>query len=99
MSDGLALGYYLYGDASPSSWIKTPAGYATFSSKIVNNELSFKTGSTPIAISKSSKGEIIATTFRVVDGKITKESAQALFKPTWVAIPADRRETSKRRKR
>jgi hypothetical protein len=99
MSDGFALGYYVYGDASPSSWIKTPAGYATFSTHIVNNGLSFKSGSTPFAISKSSNGELVVTTLRVVDGKVTKESAQAVFKPTWVAIPADHRETAKRQKR
>ncbi|MBR1232228.1 caspase family protein [Bradyrhizobium sp. AUGA SZCCT0182] len=48
-SDGIALGYYLWGPPKKLSWQKeTPAGYVDFASKINNGKLEFKSGDVPM---------------------------------------------------
>ncbi|NOJ42684.1 hypothetical protein [Bradyrhizobium australiense] len=48
-SDGVALGYYLWGPPKKLSWQKeSPAGYVNFAAKINNGKLEFKSGDVPM---------------------------------------------------
>jgi hypothetical protein len=48
-SDGVALGYYLWGPPKKLSWQKdSPAGYVNFAAKINNGKLDFKSGDVPM---------------------------------------------------
>lgn len=48
-SDGVALGYYVWGPPKKLSWQKdSPAGYITFAAKINNRKLEFRSGGVPM---------------------------------------------------
>jgi hypothetical protein len=48
-SDGIALGYYLWGPPKKLSWQKeSPAGYVNFAAKINSGKLEFKSGDVPM---------------------------------------------------
>ena len=48
LSDGLVLGYYVYGPAAKGSWDNNaPAGYVNFAEKISDNALRFNAGKYP----------------------------------------------------
>jgi caspase domain-containing protein len=48
-SDGVALGYYLWGPPKRLSWQKgSPSGYVNFAAKINNGKLEFKSGDVPM---------------------------------------------------
>ena len=48
-SDGVALGYYLWGPPKKLSWQKDlPAGYVNFATRITDGKLEFKSGDVPM---------------------------------------------------
>jgi len=48
-SDGVALGYYVWGPPGKLSWAKgDPAGYVNFAAKITDGKLKFKSGEVPM---------------------------------------------------
>ena len=48
-SDGVAVGYYLWGPPGKLSWAKNdPAGYVNFAGKITDGKLEFKSGEVPM---------------------------------------------------
>jgi hypothetical protein len=51
LSDGLVLGYYIYGPTAKGSWDNNaPAGYVNFAGKISDNALRFNSGKYPIEV-------------------------------------------------
>jgi hypothetical protein len=84
LSDGLALGYYLWGPPTKLSWEKAPAFYMTIADKIVGDELRFDSGSIVAKFSKPNE-----LTLKSINRKKAAETATAKFEPLWQLIPRD----------
>jgi len=59
LSDGLVLGYYVYGPSAKGSWdISEPAGYVNFAGKVSDNVLRFNSGKYPVEVRLSGANAI-----------------------------------------
>jgi hypothetical protein len=89
LSDGLALGYYLWGPPTKLSWEKTPASYMTIADKIVDGELRFNSGSLKAKFSGPNE-----LTLKSINPK-ARETAIVKLEPLWQLIPRDQPKAEK----
>ncbi len=102
-SDGIALGYHIWGPPKKLSWEKNaPAGYVSFAAKIVNGKIEFKSGDVPLDAKLSGS----TMTLRSVNPKPRQgqaKSATTKLSPLWrlssQAGPEPRKEPSERRRK
>jgi hypothetical protein len=101
-SDGIALGYYLFGPPKKLSWENAAAGYVNFAAKIANGKIEFKSGDFPITAKLS--GSII--TLYSINPKLRQgqaKSATIKLSPLWrlssQAGTEPRKEPSERRRK
>jgi uncharacterized caspase-like protein len=91
LSDGLALGYYLWGPPTKLSWEKAPASYMTIADKIIGGVLRFDSGS--IVAKFGNPNEL---TLKSINRKKAAEIATVKFEPLWQLIPRDQPKPAKR---
>jgi len=91
LSDGLALGYYLWGPPTKLSWSKAPAGYAPLASKIDGGVLRFQSGELEAKLSGPN-----AMTLKSTNLKKRSETATLKFEPLWRLLPQDQIPQGKR---
>jgi hypothetical protein len=94
VSDGLVLGYYVYGPPAKGTWDKiSPAGYVNFAAKTSDNTLRFNSGKYPVEVRLSGAN---AMTMKVtnLDGKSKSDTIK--FVPLWQLMPKERAAISKR---
>jgi hypothetical protein len=81
LSDGLALGFYLWGPATKLSWEKnTPAGYIGIAGKITDGVLRFKSGPVPVEAKLSGPSTM---TLQTTNPQKKSETASVKFAPLW----------------
>jgi hypothetical protein len=91
LSDGLVLGYYVYGAPANGSWDNAaPAGYVNFAGKISDNALRFNSGKYPHEVKLSGAN---AMTMRVTDPDKKSKSGPIKFVPLWQLVPSASRST------
>jgi len=101
-SDGIALGYYLFGPPKKLSWENAPAGYVNFAAKIANGKIEFKSGDFPITAKLS--GSII-TLYSINPKPRQRQAKSATIKlsPLWLLSSQvgtePRKEPSERRRK
>ncbi|MEO8317388.1 MAG: caspase family protein [Bradyrhizobium sp.] len=98
-SDGMALGYYLWGPPKKLSWDRGPAGYANFAAKISGGKLEFKSGDVPIDVKLSGFSMTLHTSNPRPQGSQSKSAMiklSALWRLSSPDSPAARREPSER---
>jgi hypothetical protein len=82
-SDGLALGYYLWGPPKKLSWEKSsPPGYINFAARIVNGKIEFKSGNVPID-AKLSGSVMTLHSFNLKPQQGQAKSATIKLGPLW----------------
>jgi hypothetical protein len=82
-SDGLALGYYVWGPPGKLSWDKnSPAGYVNFAAKITDGKLEFKTGEVPMDAKFSGSSMTLQSVNPHPQGNQSK-SASIKLSPLW----------------
>jgi hypothetical protein len=100
-SDGVALGYYLWGPPKKLSWQKdSPAGYVNFSAKINNGKLEFKSGDVPMD-AKVSGSTMVLHSVNPRPQKGQSKTATIKLSPLWRLSlqngPVSKQEPSERR--
>ncbi|MEH2568554.1 caspase family protein [Bradyrhizobium sp. AZCC 2289] len=94
LSDGLVLGYYVYGTPANGSWDNAaPAGYVNFAGKISDNVLRFNSGKYPVEVKLSGAN---AMTMRLTDPDKKSKSDSIKFSPIWQLVPPDHEASGKR---
>lgn len=101
-SDGMALGYYLFGPPKKLSWQKdSPAGYVNFASKITDGKLKFKSGNVPID-AEVSGASMTLHTVNPSPQKDQEKTASIKLSPLWRlssrVSPAPKQESSQRKR-
>jgi uncharacterized caspase-like protein len=86
LSDGLVLGYYVYGPSAKGSWdVGEPAGYVKFAGKVSDNVLRFNSGKYPVEVRL--RGANAMTMVLTNPDKKSKSSA-IKFTPIWQLLPS-----------
>jgi hypothetical protein len=86
-SDGLALGFYLYGPPTKLDWEKdTPAGYVALLGRISDGTLRFKSGVTPMEARLVGAN---AMTLHATNPTNKSETATIKLGPLWQLVPTD----------
>jgi hypothetical protein len=86
-SDGVILGYYVYGPAAKGSWDeKSTAGYVSFSAKISDDAFQFKPGIYPTEVKLSNAD---AMSMRMTNPDKKTAGATIRFTPLWRLVSAD----------
>ena len=81
LSEGLVLGYYVYGPAAKGSWDdNTPAGYVNFAGKISDNALRFNAGKYPVEVRLNGAN---AMTMQLTNSDKKSKSSAIKFTPIW----------------
>lgn len=91
LSDGLALGYYLWGPPTKTSWTKAQAGYASLASKIDGGVLRFQSGELEARLSGPN-----AMTLKSKNLKKPSETSSIKFEPLWRLVPQNQIPQAKR---
>src|SRR5882672_11195737 len=85
LSDGLVLGYYVYGAPAKGSWDdNAPAGYVDFTGKISDNALRFNSGKYPAEVRLSGAN---AMTMLLTNPEKKAKSSAIEFTPIWQLLP------------
>ena len=85
LSDGLVLGYYVYGPSAKGSWdISEPAGYVNFAGKVSDNVLRFNSGKYPVEVRLSGANAI---TMQLTNPEKKSKSSAIKFTPIWQLFP------------
>jgi hypothetical protein len=94
ISDGLALGFYLWGPSTKLSWEKnTPAGYVGIAGKITDGVLRFKSGPVPVEAKLSGPNTM---TLQTTNPLKKSETASVKFGPLWQLHSPSKATISKR---
>jgi uncharacterized caspase-like protein len=85
LSDGLVLGYYVYGPTAKGSWDNnTPAGYVSIAGKISDDALRFNSGKYPVEVRLNGAN---AMTMQLTNPDKKSKSSAIKFTPIWQLLP------------